>query len=88
VIPSNQLARSVGAYRQIMYGSIPVGAALAGVLGEGLGTRAAIALGALGLAFSALPMLTRRIRALPTPNAASAMPSTTTGPAGSTAQDR
>ena len=88
VIPANQLARSVGAYRQVMYGSIPVGAALAGVLGEGLGTRAAIALGALGLAFSALPMLTRRIRALPTPSAASATQSATPGPAGSTGHER
>lgn len=70
MIPADQLARSVGAYRQIMCGSIPIGAALAGVLGEAVGTRGAVAFGTLGLALSALPMLTRRIRALATPQAA------------------
>lgn len=70
MIPADQLARSVGAYRQIMCGSIPIGVALAGVLGEAVGTRGAVAFGTLGLALSALPMLTRRIRALATPQAA------------------
>ena len=70
VIPTGHRARAVGAYRQVMYGSIPIGTALAGGLGEALGTRAAVALGALGLGLSALPMFARRIRALPTPQAA------------------
>ncbi|MDD9371720.1 MAG: MFS transporter [Acidimicrobiales bacterium] len=64
VIPEGQLSRSAGAYTQVMYGSIPIGAALAGLIGETLGTRAGVLVGATGLAISALPMMTRRIRAL------------------------
>ena len=74
VIPADQLARTVGAYRQIMYGSIPIGSALAGVIGQRAGTQTGVAVGSLGLAVSALPMLTRRIRALPRPTAASSSP--------------
>jgi predicted MFS family arabinose efflux permease len=70
VIPADQLARAVGAYRQIMYGSIPIGSALGGVLGATAGTRAGVAAGTIGLALSALPMLIRRIRQLPTAAAA------------------
>jgi MFS family permease len=70
VIPADQLARTVGAYRQIMYGSIPIGSALAGVIGATAGTRAGVAVGTIGLALSALPMLVRRIRQLPTAAAA------------------
>ena len=70
VIPADQLARTVGAYRQIMYGSIPIGSALAGVIGAAAGTHAGVAAGTVGLALSALPMLVRRIRELPTPSAA------------------
>jgi len=70
VIPADQLARTVGAYRQVMYGSIPIGSALAGVLGATAGTRAGVAAGTIGLALSALPMLVRRIRQLPTAAAA------------------
>ena len=62
----------VGAYRQVMYGSIPIGAALAGILGAALGTRTGVLIGAAGLALSALPMLTRRIRTLRTPRPVSA----------------
>ena len=64
VIPKALLARSGGAYRQIMYGSIPIGSALAGVIGVVAGTRVGVAVGAVGLALSALPMFTRRIRSL------------------------
>ncbi|WP_172669741.1 MFS transporter [Arsenicicoccus sp. oral taxon 190] len=63
-IPRDQLTRSAGAYTQVMYGSIPLGGALAGVLGESLGTRRATAAGAVLLACSILPMLTRHIRTL------------------------
>lgn len=63
-IPRTQLTRSAGAYTQVMYGSIPLGGALAGVLGQSLGTRYATAVGALLLACSILPMLTRHIRTL------------------------
>jgi MFS family permease len=64
VIPRSLLTRSAGAYRQVMYGSIPLGSALAGVIGELAGTRLGVLIGSVGLALSALPMLTRRIRAL------------------------
>lgn len=66
-IPREQLTRSAGAYTQVMYGSIPLGGILAGVLGEWLGTRGAAATGALLLAESIAPMLTRAIRTLTTP---------------------
>jgi MFS family permease len=67
VIPRFLLTRSAGAYRQVMYGSIPIGSALAGVIGELAGTRLGVLIGSVGLALSALPMLTRRIRALRDP---------------------
>lgn len=66
-IPREQLTRSAGAYTQVMYGSIPLGGILAGALGEWLGTRGAAATGALLLAGSIAPMLTRAIRTLTTP---------------------
>ena len=52
-----------------MYGSIPIGSALAGVVGELAGTRTGVLVGAVGLALSALPMFTRRIRTLRDPQA-------------------
>lgn len=60
VIPSDQLTRSAGAYTQIIYGSMPLGALLAGLAGETLGPRTAVLVGAAGLVASALPMLTPR----------------------------
>ena len=53
-----------------MYGSIPIGSALAGVIGEAAGTRAGVAMGAAGLALSSLPMFARRIRSLSAPGRA------------------
>lgn len=70
VIPPERLARSAGAYTQVMYGSIPLGSLLAGVAGELLGTRAAVLAGAVGLLFSMLPMTSRPIRRMPNPTAA------------------
>lgn len=69
VIPEGQLSRSAGAYTQVMYGSIPLGAALAGLAGETLGTRLGVVVGAIGLAMSALPMMTRTMRSLNLPSA-------------------
>jgi MFS family permease len=63
-IPIHQLARTNGAYRSLNYGIIPVGAALAGVLGEAFGTRAGVAVGTVGMALSALPMLAPAVRRL------------------------
>lgn len=58
IIPADQLTRSAGAYTQVMYGSIPIGSMVAGLIGGAWGPRAAILLGAAGLVLSALPMLT------------------------------
>ena len=60
VIPGDQLTRSAGAYTQVIYGSLPLGALLAGLAGHTLGPRTAVLVGALGLLASALPMITPR----------------------------
>ncbi|MEU7796412.1 MFS transporter [Micromonospora tulbaghiae] len=67
VIPRDALARSNGGYRLLIFGVLPLGAATGGVLGQALGSRAAVAAGAVGLALSTIPMLTRRIRTLRRP---------------------
>jgi MFS family permease len=67
VAPRGSLARTNGGYRLLIYGVIPVGSALGGILGQGLGTRVGVAIGAVGLAISALPMMRRRIRSLRDP---------------------
>lgn len=43
---------------------IPLGSALAGVLGESLGSRTSLAIGTVGMAVSALPMLAASVRRL------------------------
>ncbi|MFZ2626054.1 MAG: MFS transporter [Propionibacterium sp.] len=60
-IPKDQLTRSAGAYTQVMYGSIPIGSALAGLLGQHYGTRTAVLAGAIGMLCSTLPMLSRKV---------------------------
>lgn len=67
-IPRDQLTRSAGAYTQVMYGSIPIGGVLAGVLGEALGARPAAIIGALLMCLSVTPMLPRSIRTLTLPS--------------------
>jgi MFS family permease len=64
IIPSDQLARTTGGYRMLMFGSIPIGSVLGGVCGEAMGTRAAVAIGSAGLVVSALPMLRPGARSL------------------------
>lgn len=64
IIPDNQLARSAGAYTQLMYGSIPIGSALAGLIGATAGSRTGVILGGLGMILSTAPMLTRKILTL------------------------
>lgn len=84
VIPRNQLARTTGSYRLLMYGSIPLGSALGGVLGETVGSRFGVAIGTIGIALSALPMLGRTVRSLRDPKDARANnpeSTTTTEPA-------
>lgn len=58
LIPRDELTRSAGAYTQVMYGSIPLGALAAGVVGEALGARTGVLIGAIGLVVSAVPMFT------------------------------
>lgn len=70
VIPKDQLSRSAGAYTQLMYGTIPIGAALAGLIGSTISVRAGVIIGATGMLLSALPMLTRRLVSLRTLEAA------------------
>ena len=72
LIPRSTLARSNGAYRTFTYGVLPVGAALGGVLGATFGTTAAVAVGSIGIALSALPMAAKEIRSLQTPVATGA----------------
>jgi MFS family permease len=67
VAPRNALARTGAGYRLIIYGVIPVGSALAGVIGASLGSRTAVAIGAAGMTASMIPMLSRRIRLLHAP---------------------
>lgn len=67
VIPRNQLARTIGGYRLLMYGSIPIGSALGGVLGEAFGSRTGVAIGTIAFAVSALPMFAPAIRRLRDP---------------------
>ncbi|GLZ76769.1 MFS transporter [Actinorhabdospora filicis] len=64
VLPQGTIARSNGSYRMITYGVLPIGAALAGILGETIGTRASVAVGTAAMAISALPMVARRVRRL------------------------
>lgn len=67
VIPRGSLARSNGGYRLLIFGVLPLGSALGGLIGTSLGSRAGLMAGAIGLTASALPMLQRRIRRLRTP---------------------
>jgi Transmembrane secretion effector len=67
VAPKNSLARTGAGYRLIIYGVIPLGSVLGGFAGAALGSRAAVAIGAAGMAASTIPMLTRRIRRLAAP---------------------
>jgi MFS family permease len=72
LIPRSTLARSNGAYRTFTFGVLPIGAALGGVLGASFGTTAAVAIGSIGIALSALPMFAKEIRRLQTPVATAA----------------
>ncbi|MFJ6166559.1 MFS transporter [Micromonospora orduensis] len=86
VIPRGNLARSNGGYRVLIYGALPLGSALGGVLGHAAGSRVGVTVGTAGFAVSAVPMLTRRIRGLRTPQQARTDPAgaapTETEPAG------
>lgn len=85
VMPRGSLARSNGGYRLLTFGVLPLGSALGGVLGQTLGSRVGVAVGTAGLALSAVPMFTRRIRSLRRPD--EAKPPVTDQPAPSADRD-
>jgi MFS family permease len=64
IVPATSLARSNGGYRLLIFGAIPIGSILAGLIGHAAGTRAGVATGAVGMALSALPMFQKRVRTL------------------------
>jgi MFS family permease len=77
VAPPEALARTGAGYRLLIYGVIPIGSAVGGVLGEISGSGVAVLVGALALALSILPMLSRRVLRLRAPEDARPAP---TGP--------
>ncbi|GLH99349.1 MFS transporter [Phytohabitans aurantiacus] len=67
VVPKDQVARTNGGYRFLMFGSIPIGSAAGGILGSTFTPHLGVTVGTIGLAISALPMLTPRVRRLAKP---------------------
>ena len=67
VAPRGSLARTNGGYRLLIFGVIPFGSALGGVVGQLFGSRTGVALGTIGLTISAIPMISRRVRTLRDP---------------------
>lgn len=70
VVGPGALARSMGSYRVIIFGVIPFGSAIGGVLGETLGSRTGVAIGTVCFAISATPMVFGRVRRLGLPEEA------------------
>jgi MFS family permease len=64
IVPATSLARSNGGYRLLIFGAIPIGSILGGLIGHAAGTRVGVMTGAAGLALSALPMFQRQVRTL------------------------
>lgn len=54
VTPDRLLARMNASYRTLGYGITPIGALLGGIIGEAFGLRAALAVGAIGIACAPL----------------------------------
>jgi MFS family permease len=67
VAPRGSLARTNGGYRLLIFGVIPFGSAIGGVLGQLFGSRTGVAVGTIGLTISAIPMWRRRVRTLRDP---------------------
>ncbi|HEX5115066.1 MAG TPA: MFS transporter [Pseudonocardiaceae bacterium] len=63
-VPRSALARSIGSYRLLIFGVIPLGSVSAGLIGAHLGSQTGVAIGAGVMAISGLPMLQRRVRRL------------------------
>jgi predicted MFS family arabinose efflux permease len=67
VAPRGSLARTNGGYRLLIFGVIPFGSALGGVIGQLFGSRTGVAVGAIGATISAIPMVRRQVRTLRDP---------------------
>jgi MFS family permease len=67
VAPRGSLARTNGGYRLLIFGVIPFGSALGGVLGQLAGSRTGVAIGTIGMTISAIPMVRRQVRTLRDP---------------------
>jgi len=67
VTPGHLQGRMHASYRLLIYGAIPVGALLGGVLGGAVGLRAALAIGVVGLCCAFLWVLCSPIRTLREP---------------------
>jgi MFS family permease len=65
--PRGTLARTSAGYRALIYGVIPFGSALGGVIGSLAGSRTGVAVGTIGFAISAIPMVRRQIRTVRDP---------------------
>ena len=65
--PRGTLARTSAGYRALIYGVIPFGSALGGAIGQLAGSRTGVAVGTIGFAISAIPMVRRQVRALRDP---------------------
>lgn len=68
ITPDHLLGRMNGSYRLVTWGAIPLGALLGGTLGQDIGPRATLLVGALGLATAALWLAlspVRRLRHIP-----------------------
>jgi MFS family permease len=66
-VPKATLARSIGSYRLLIFGIIPLGSGLGGLVGENFGSRVGVALGTAGMALSAAPIVLGRTRRLRDP---------------------
>jgi len=66
-VPKAALARSIGSYRLLIFGVIPFGSGLGGLIGETFGSRVGVGIGTLGMALSALPVALGRTRRLRDP---------------------
>ncbi len=67
VAPRGSLARTNGGYRLLIYGVIPFGSALGGIIGQFASSRTGVAVGTIGMTISAIPMVRRQVRTLRDP---------------------
>jgi len=61
LIPDELRARATAVFRLVIFGAVPVGTVIGGLVGQAFGLRAALTLSALGLFAGALPYLVVRV---------------------------